>query len=52
MELLKRFFSYYKPFKWLFIIDFCCAVFVGVLELAFPVAVNQVIDRLLPQGEW
>ncbi|WP_339296729.1 ABC transporter ATP-binding protein [Paenibacillus sp. FSL W7-1279] len=50
--MLKRFFSYYKPFKWLFIIDFCCAVFVGVLELAFPVAVNQVIDRLLPQGEW
>ncbi|MCM3761155.1 ABC transporter ATP-binding protein/permease [Alkalihalobacillus oceani] len=50
--MLKRFFSYYKPYKFLFILDFSCAVFVGLLELAFPLAVNQVIDRLLPSGEW
>ncbi|WP_223703115.1 ABC transporter ATP-binding protein [Sutcliffiella deserti] len=50
--MLKRFFSYYKPYKWLFILDFSCAVFVGLLELAFPLAVNQVIDRLLPEQNW
>jgi ATP-binding cassette subfamily B protein len=50
--LVRRFFSYYKPYKWLFILDFSCAVLVGLLELAFPVAVNQVIDRLLPQENW
>ncbi|WP_368505830.1 ABC transporter ATP-binding protein [Alkalihalophilus sp. As8PL] len=50
--MLKRFFSYYKPYKWLFILDFSCAVLVGLLELAFPLAVNQVIDRLLPEGNW
>ncbi|KGA98591.1 multidrug ABC transporter ATP-binding protein [Alkalihalobacillus alcalophilus ATCC 27647 = CGMCC 1.3604] len=50
--MLRRFFSYYKPYKWLFILDFSCAILVGLLELAFPIAVNQVIDRLLPQGEW
>jgi ATP-binding cassette, subfamily B, bacterial len=50
--LLKRFFSYYKPYKWLFILDFVSAIIVGVLELAFPLAVNQVIDRLLPEGNW
>ncbi|WEG17277.1 ABC transporter ATP-binding protein [Alkalihalophilus pseudofirmus] len=50
--MLKRFFSYYKPYKWLFILDFSCAVLVGLLELAFPLAVNYVIDQLLPGGEW
>lgn len=50
--LVGRFFSYYKPYKWLFILDFSCAVLVGLLELAFPIAVNQVIDRLLPQENW
>ncbi|MCY8231950.1 ABC transporter ATP-binding protein [Priestia endophytica] len=50
--MLKRFFSYYKPYKKLFILDFSCAVFVGILELAFPIAVNEVIDRLLPMENW
>lgn len=52
MEYIKRFFSYYKPYKGLFILDFTCAILVGLLELAFPLAVNRVIDRLLPQGDW
>ncbi|WP_187986343.1 ABC transporter ATP-binding protein [Listeria marthii] len=46
--MLKRFFSYYKPYRMLFIIDFGCAVLAAILELAFPVAVNHVIDTLLP----
>ncbi|MFQ3544491.1 ABC transporter ATP-binding protein [Halobacillus rhizosphaerae] len=50
--MVKRFFSYYKPYKWLFVLDFACAVFIGLLELAFPLAVNQVIDRLLPEKDW
>ncbi|MDY7224394.1 ABC transporter ATP-binding protein [Halalkalibacterium halodurans] len=50
--MIARFFSYYKPYKGLFFLDFFCAVFVGILELAFPLAVNQVIDRLLPEGNW
>ncbi|WP_078382417.1 ABC transporter ATP-binding protein [Sutcliffiella halmapala] len=50
--MVRRFFSYYRPYKWLFILDFSCAILVGLLELAFPLAVNQVIDRLLPEGNW
>ncbi|EPG0885419.1 TPA: ABC transporter ATP-binding protein [Listeria monocytogenes] len=46
--MLKRFFSYYKPYRTLFIIDFGCAVLAAILELVFPVAVNHVIDTLLP----
>ncbi|MUK88169.1 ATP-binding cassette domain-containing protein [Ornithinibacillus sp. L9] len=50
--MLKRFFSYYKPHKRLFIIDFTCAVFVAILELVFPIAVQRFVDDLLPAGDW
>ena len=50
--MLKKFFSYYKPHKRLFIIDFSSAVFVALLELAFPLAVQWFIDKLLPSGDW
>lgn len=50
--MLKRFFSYYQPYKHLFILDFSCAVLAGLLELAFPVVVNQVIDQIMPQGNF
>ncbi|MCK1997215.1 ABC transporter ATP-binding protein/permease [Psychrobacillus psychrodurans] len=50
--MLKKFFSYYKPHKRLFIIDFSSAVFVAILELAFPVAVQRFIDDLLPTKDW
>lgn len=48
--MLKKFFSYYVPYKKLFAIDFICAVISAILELFFPIAVNMVIDQILPQG--
>lgn len=50
--LLKRFASYYTPHKKLFTIDFTSAVVSGILELAFPIAVQIFIDDLLPGGDW
>ncbi|MFD2654651.1 ABC transporter ATP-binding protein [Gracilibacillus thailandensis] len=50
--MLKQFFSYYKPHKRLFIIDFSSAVIVAILELAFPIAVQWLIDVLLPERDW
>lgn len=49
---VRRFFSYYRPYKKLFMLDFSCAVVAAVLELSFPVFVNQTIDRLLPGNNW
>lgn len=50
--MIRRFFSYYKPHRRLFIVDFTAALFVALLELAFPVAVQWFIDKLLPGGDW
>ncbi|MGE7950699.1 ABC transporter ATP-binding protein [Lysinibacillus xylanilyticus] len=49
--LLQRFFSYYKPYKGLFILDFSCAILAALIELAFPIVLNKVIDDILPNGE-
>jgi len=50
--VLRRFFTYYAPYRGLFALDFTSAVVAGVLELAFPLAVQLFIDRLLPTGHW
>ncbi|MEK4423904.1 ABC transporter ATP-binding protein [Solibacillus sp. FSL K6-1523] len=50
--MLTRFFSYYKPHKRLFIIDFSSAIVVAILDLLFPMAVQWFIDDLLPTNDW
>ncbi len=50
--MLRRFFAYYRPHWRLFLLDFCCAVLSGLLELGFPMAVRSFIDRLLPGQDW
>jgi ATP-binding cassette subfamily B protein len=49
---LRRFFSYYRPYKLLFFADFGCAVLAGLLQLGFPLAVKYFIDELLPGQNW
>jgi ATP-binding cassette subfamily B protein len=49
---LRRFFSYYRPYKLLFLLDFGCAVLAGLLQLGFPLAVKYFIDDLLPGQNW
>lgn len=51
-SLLARFFSYYRPYKALFVLDFGCAVVAGLLQLGFPLAVKYFIDELLPGQNW
>ncbi|PXW63553.1 ATP-binding cassette subfamily B protein [Chelatococcus asaccharovorans] len=50
--MLRNFFSYYRPHKGLFALDFSCAVASGLLELGFPLAVKVFVDSLLPSGDW
>lgn len=50
--MLRRFFSYYVPYKRLFMLDFGCAILAGLLELSFPMAMRAFIDKLLPNQDW
>lgn len=50
--MLKQFFSYYRPYRRLFWLDFSAAVVSGLMELGFPVVVSMFVDQLLPSGDW
>ena len=50
--MLREFFSYYRPHRGLFLLDFGCAVLSGLLELGFPMAVRAFVDILLPRQDW
>ncbi len=45
MHILRRFVSYYKPYKKFFMMDIFCAVLLSVIDLSFP----QIL-RWLPEG--
>ncbi|AQP54664.1 multidrug ABC transporter ATP-binding protein [Vagococcus penaei] len=49
--MFKRFFSYYRPYRALFLLDFGCATLAAILELTFPVIVNQTIDKIMPSKD-
>jgi len=50
--MLRKFFSYYRAHRRLFVVDFSCAVVFGLLELVFPLAVRGFVDKLLPSQNW
>lgn len=50
--MIRRFLVFYKPYKKLFMLDFSCAIAVALLELAFPMGVQWMIDTLLPTENW
>ncbi|MDZ5699735.1 ABC transporter ATP-binding protein [Chelativorans sp. M5D2P16] len=50
--MLRGFFSYYAPYRTLFLLDFSCAILAGLLELAFPMAAKMFVDNFLPTGSW
>src|SRR5699024_3156482 len=50
--MIRRFFSYYKRHKRLFIIDFTSAIIVAVLEFAFLIVVQLFVGVFLPGENW
>ena len=44
------FLSYYKPHLGLFILDMCCALGIALVDLAFPWASREAMNKLLPQS--
>ncbi|WP_077366959.1 ABC transporter ATP-binding protein [Anaerosalibacter sp. Marseille-P3206] len=48
--MIKKFVSYYKPHKKLFILDMVCAFFIAILDLVFPVVTKNFINDYIPNG--
>ncbi|MCR6544368.1 ABC transporter ATP-binding protein [Dehalobacterium formicoaceticum] len=50
MSILKRFISYYQPYRVLFFADMFCAVLVSAVDLAFPQILNFLSSNVFTQG--
>jgi ATP-binding cassette, subfamily B, bacterial len=48
---IKRFVSYYKPHRKLFILDMSCALALAVIDLIFPMLTRQFINQWIPLAE-
>ncbi|HHW47303.1 MAG TPA: ABC transporter ATP-binding protein [Clostridiaceae bacterium] len=46
MEKLKRFFSYYRPYKGIFFMDMFCALILSGIDLLFPSLVKFLMDEV------
>lgn len=49
MNKIKRFITYYKPYKWLFAMDLFCAFTAAGIDLLFPVLVRYLLDNGINQ---
>lgn len=49
--MLKKFISYYRPYKKLFLLDLSCAFLIASIDLAFPLIARQFINDIIPNGK-
>ncbi|MEG0274697.1 MAG: ABC transporter ATP-binding protein [Longicatena sp.] len=42
MNIMKKFISYYKPYKLIFFLDMLCALVISIIDLAFPQILNYL----------
>ena len=50
--MLKRFLSYYKPHKKLFILDMLASLFVSLIGVVYPVVTRRMLNDLIPNKKW
>jgi len=49
--MLKKFISYYKPYKKLFLLDLSCAFIIASIDLVFPLITRQFINDIIPNNK-
>lgn len=50
-NILKKFISYYKPYKNMFFMDMFCAFLLSAIDLAFPIIVNYLLNNIYTQDK-
>lgn len=50
-KILKRFSSYYKPYKALFFIDLLCALLIASIDLLYPTVTRYLLQEIIPAGK-
>ena len=52
MSMLRRFFAYYRPYKFLFWLDMTAAVLSSVLSIFFPALTRELLRTWIPNQIW
>lgn len=52
MKLFKRFISYYKPHKKIFILDMLSSLFVSLIGIVYPIVTRSMLNDLIPNREY
>ncbi len=50
-DVFKSFISYYRPNIKLFTLDMCCAFFMAMIDLIFPMITRHLLGDVIPSGE-
>lgn len=50
-QMIKQFISYYKPHKWLFLMDMVAATLIAGTDLIFPQITRTFINEILPNND-
>ena len=50
--MIKRFISYYKPYRVLFSLDMAAALVLALCDLFYPQFTRSIINEFTPAGEW
>jgi ATP-binding cassette subfamily B protein len=48
-DVIKRFISYYRPYKLIFILDLIAALGMSGIQLVYPLVTTKIIDELIPK---
>lgn len=51
MKILKKFISYYKPYKGMFYMDMFCAFMLSLIDLAFPIIVSFMVNNVYTRSQ-
>ncbi len=50
--MFKRFLSYYKPHKWLFLADMTASLIVALIGIIYPMVTRTMLNNLIPNREY
>ena len=46
--MLKRFISYYKPYKGMFTLDMLASLMIAIIGMAYPILTNRILRNIVP----
>ena len=51
-KMLKRFLSYYKPYKKIFILDMLASFTMSVIAIFYPIITREMLNELIPNKKY